>query len=289
MSLRLSARHYRRAMPAPTDDVYGEAVAAAEAAEAAAARAGVVVRSLHSIPDLEKARVVFDTTWPLPGGGTTMEMNLLRALEHSECYVSAAFAVEDPDGDAVGAALAFLGRHEGEGGIRELHLHSHMAAALPLWRDRHIGTALKLHQRAWAIRHGIAVIAWTFDPLVRRNARFNLVKLGAEVSEYLPDFYGEMTDAINAGDRTDRLMAWWVVDSERARVAARGGLTPIAATDGARVVPLPDDIVAIRAADPEEALRWRLDVRAAMVEALSEGYTVGGVDSDGSYVLLPPG
>ena len=46
-----------------------------------------------------------------------------------------------------------------------------------------------------------------FDPLVRRNARLNLVRLGADVTDYLPDFYGAMDDAVNAGDRSDRLLA----------------------------------------------------------------------------------
>ena len=258
------------------------------AADAAAARAGVVVRSLHSIADLERAREVFDATWPLPGGGSTMELNLLRALEHSECYVSAAFPADAPDGPAVGAALAFLGRHQEADGSRELHLHSHMAAAVPAWRDRHVGTALKQHQRAWAIRHGIPVIAWTFDPIVRRNARFNLVKLGAVVSEYLPDFYGQMTDAINAGDRTDRLMAWWVVDSERARRAATVGIDVVAeAPAGSIVVPLPDDIVAIRSSDPAAALEWRLRVREALTSAMAQGFTSEGVTAEGSYVLVP--
>jgi predicted GNAT superfamily acetyltransferase len=261
---------------------------AALAAAQAADRAGVVVRSLHSIDDLQRARVVFDSTWPLPGGGTTMEMNLLRALEHSQCYISGAFPIDDPAGPAVGAALGFLGRHEVSANEQELHLHSHMAAAVPEWRDRHVGTALKQHQRDWALRHDVPVIAWTFDPLVRRNARFNLVKLGAEVKEYLPDFYGQMEDEINVGDRTDRLMAWWKVSGERARRAADGKLAPFdVVPDGARVVALPEDIVSMRRADADEALRWRLSVRDQLMSALADGFTVAGVDGAGGYVLLP--
>jgi len=260
---------------------------AESAAAASAERSGVVVRSLHTTDDLERARVIFDATWPLPGGGTPMELNLLRAMEHAGGYIAAAFAADDPEGPAVGAAQGFLGRHDGPEG-HELHLHSHMAAALPGWRDRGVGTAMKLHQRAWALRHDIPVIAWTFDPLVRRNARFNLIKLGAEVSEYLPDFYGTMTDAINAGDRTDRLMAWWVVASERAADAAARRLGSVDPHQpGAIVVPLPDDIVAIRQRDPQEALGWRMRVREVLLPALADGYRVAGLDASDSYVLLP--
>ena len=74
---------------------------------------------------------------------------------------------------------------------------------------RNVGYALKLHQRAWALQRGIATITWTFDPLVRRNAYFNLAKLGVRATRYLPNFYGAMQDPINAGDDTDRLLVDW--------------------------------------------------------------------------------
>ena len=78
-----------------------------------------------------------------------------------------------------------------------------MAAVLPEYRDQHIGSALKMHQRAWALGCGIDTVVWTFDPLVRRNAFVNLVKLGADVEGFEVDFYGSMDDAINVDDPTD--------------------------------------------------------------------------------------
>ncbi len=85
-------------------------------------------------------------------------------------------------------------------------LHSHIAGRRRGLGRPHVGFALKLHQRAWALRRGVPEIAWTFDPLVSRNAYFNLVKLGARPVEYLPNFYGVMDDGINGGDETDRLL-----------------------------------------------------------------------------------
>ena len=38
---------------------------------------------------------------------------------------------------------------------------------------------------------------WTFDPLVARNARLNLTKLGATVDEYELGFYGVMSDELH--------------------------------------------------------------------------------------------
>ena len=56
---------------------------------------------------------------------------------------------------------------------------------------------------------GVSEIAWTFDPLVSRNAYFNLIKLGADAVEYLPNFYGPMLDTINGDDDSDRLLIKW--------------------------------------------------------------------------------
>ena len=59
-------------------------------------------------------------------------------------------------------------------------------------RGSSVGFALKQHQRAWALQRGLSRITWTFDPLVRRNAYFNLVKLGATAVAFHRDFYGSM-------------------------------------------------------------------------------------------------
>ncbi len=65
----------------------------------------------------------------------------------------------------VGATLGFLGWSGG------LHLHSHMNAVDPAARGRGIGVALKLRQRAVCLAHGVDEMRWTYDPLIRRNAR----------------------------------------------------------------------------------------------------------------------
>ena len=102
-------------------------------------------------------------------------------------------------------------------------LHSHITGILPGVRRTGLGRAMKLHQRAWAADHGLAWVTWTFDPLVRRNAWFNLDVLGAEVHEYLVDFYGPIDDAINAGDESDRLLVAWAVRRRRRRPSADAG------------------------------------------------------------------
>ena len=232
---------------------------------------------------------IFDDVWPLESGGTNVMTNLLRALVHSGGYASV--AIDVPSGQVVGAALAVVGRHRETPGDPDspwhTHLHSHMAGVLEEYRNRSIGTAIKLHQRAWAMSMGIDTIVWSFDPLVRRNAWLNLHKLGTEVRGYEPNFYGHMDDAINAGDPSDRVFAWWVLDSERAIAAARSPLPIIDLESGqdVRRIPTPEDVVALRRGSLQEALEWRLRVRADFLDAFEDGFDVIGLDEAGSYVL----
>ena len=138
---------------------------------------------------------------------------------------------------------------------------------------------MKMHQRRWAETHDIEWIVWTFDPLVRRNAWFNIEILGAEVHEYLPSFYGTMTDAINAGDESDRLlMAWPVVSGD-----ARSDRDPVA---GERtLVPTPDDVVTLRRTDPAAVGEWRRSTRSALQGALERGDRIVGFTEQGEYVI----
>ena len=277
-------------------------------AAAAAARAGVTVRTLDQHSELEAARQVWDRTWPSVSEGTQVTPNLLRAIVHSGGYLSGAYA-----GDTIaGATVALVGRHESAGGW-EPHLHSHMAATVPGQGDHGVGTALKLHQRAWALANDIDTVVWTFDPLVRRNARLNLVKLGVTAAEYLPDFYGEMTDEVNTGDPSDRLLAHWDLGSERVAAAVAGTVVAPAAADllatgavrvlargdadepvpapaapttgGTALVALPEDIVRLRGTAPAVATAWRSAVREALLPLLTAGGVVTGLTAEGDYVV----
>jgi predicted GNAT superfamily acetyltransferase len=255
---------------------------------AAEERADVRIRTLADLSELEDARGVFDAVWPSGSGSTQIQPNLLRALVHAGAYVSAAYR----GGRPIGAALAFVGRAQtGELGEWHTHLHSHMAAVVASHRDQHVGSALKMHQRAWALDHGIDTIVWTFDPLVRRNAVLNLVKLGVEVDGFEVDFYGAMDDGINSGDPTDRLFAWWRLNSLSAVAASMGRLDrldPIEMIVNGRDVieiELPEDIVTIRTQSPDAAAQWRIAVREALLAAFADDFRIIGVSGAGGYVL----
>ena len=74
---------------------------------AAEERAGVTIRTLSDLSELNDARSVFDAVWPAADGSTQLPANLLKAMVHAGGYCSAAYRGDQP----VGAAMGFVGRH----------------------------------------------------------------------------------------------------------------------------------------------------------------------------------
>jgi predicted GNAT superfamily acetyltransferase len=254
---------------------------------------GLEIAELHSVADLNELEALLAGVWETsdlpPISGQT-----LRALSHAGNYVAGA----SRGGVLVAGLVGFFGRTP----TGDLLLHSHILGVKPDAHAQGIGHALKQHQRNWALERGIETVTWTFDPLVRRNAYFNLAKLGGEVGAYHTDFYGNMADAINAGDETDRLEVCWRVRSARAvqmdadnllaagavvtlRVAPDGGPAHEPGIGPIQLCQVPEDIVALRQAQPQLAAKWRVALRRALATPLANGYRVAGMTRDGWYVL----
>lgn len=156
-------------------------------------------------------------------------------------------------------------------------MHSHVTGVLAEYRGTGLGRLLKQHQRAWAFTRDVGHITWTFDPLIARNAHFNLIVLGARVTEYLPNQYGPMDDVINRGDESDRLMVSW---------ALAAPASPPAADAVVATVAVPRDIESLRSTSPAEAAAWRTRVRAEFTEQLASGLVVGGFDDARGYLFV---
>jgi len=228
------------------------------------------IRLLDDATEMRRMAKLFGQVW----GGPTPVVNveLARAVAHAGGYVAAVYV----DGQVVGGSLGFLARHRGEDA-----LHSHLTGVLPGIRGTGLGRQLKRHQREWAAARGLRWVTWTFDPLVRHNAHFNLAVLGAEVHEYLVDFYGEMEDAINARDESDRLLvAWSTTDDPETAADGTGDA-------GATAVPTPVDIVALRRTDRGAAEQWRHRLRRELGGRMAEGWHVTAFSDDGAYVVEP--
>ncbi|MER5357659.1 GNAT family N-acetyltransferase [Streptomyces sp. NPDC002785] len=273
-----------------------QAAAAAAAAELAAHRAGVAVSELHELDEMLEACRVLDRVWRPDPGNPLITPELLRVLAHCGSYVVGVHQ----DGRMVGFCLGFLAT---------AGLHSYIAGVDDSVRGRSVGFAVKQHQRAWALARGITTVTWTFDPLISRNAYFNLAKLGAAPSEYLADFYGAMQDEVNAGTETDRLMVSWELTGEHAVRSAADtpptvtvdsagahavvgldakpdGAPAVGRRDGDTVlVRIPTEIEMLRRTDPSLARAWRYALREVLGGLMAEGHTVTGFTRDGWYVI----
>jgi predicted GNAT superfamily acetyltransferase len=248
----------------------------------------------HSEPEARAAVRVLAQIWQQPDGHDPVTPELAWVFAHTGNYVALASA----GNDIVGSAIGFRGED-----ANGAYLHSHIAGVLPAWQGSNIGFALKQHQRDWALANGIDRIVWTFDPLVARNAYFNVTKLGARLTGYHVNFYGEMNDGINDGDETDRCVATWDLHADRvapADIAAlRADGAPVVLEVGrgdepvrrdntyerAALVQVPDDIVTLRARDPELGRRWRAALREQLLAAFAAGLSVTDVSRDSWYVL----
>jgi predicted GNAT superfamily acetyltransferase len=259
----------------------------------AADRAGVSVSPLEHLADADRVRQVISAVW----GEQVLPRELLKAFQHAGCVLYGAEA----DGELVGFVLGFAGLAEG------LHVHSHMLASVPGRQDRGIGYALKLAQRAHCLDLGIDEVRWTFDPLVARNARFNLAKLGAEAFRFLPDFYGAMSDRLNQGDRSDRFEVRWQLSSDRVARALRGGVVappfgrPVLVARGdpaspepeasptepgpGATVAVPPDLHALKALQPELAQLWRDAAAEAVERCFDRGLVATWFDPVAGYVF----
>jgi predicted GNAT superfamily acetyltransferase len=265
-------------------------------AHAAAETAGVSIVRLDDLEDIARISGVIERIW---GAEADFPPGLVRAFQHAGSVLYGA----ESESELAGFVMGFLGS---EGG---LHVHSHMLGVIPEWESRGVGFALKLAQRAASLDQGIEEVRWTFDPLVARNARFNLVKLGALATRLLPGFYGEMTDRLNRGDRSDRFEVRWLLRSKRveraihrqgeapqpgaALLAAEGDLdaprprvTTAAAAAGA-LVAIPRELHTLKARAPALVSEWR-DVAARVFQlCYQRGLVATWLTEQGSYVFEP--
>ncbi len=278
----------------------GAAEQASRTAAEAAERSHVRVAELATPGELAAAADLLGEVWGSPHYDPPVSPGVLRALSHTGNYVAGAYTGTD----LVGVSVGFLAY-----GAPTHTLHSHITGLAHNSQRHGIGYALKLHQRAWAIDRGLPTITWTFDPLVRRNAYFNLTKLRAEGTGFHANFYGEMADQLNVGDETDRCEVSWDLLGPTARRVASSSAEPDIASlraGGAAVLLdrggddeprvhsvagdlrlcwIPEDIVAIRATSPEQARAWRVALRDTFGASITAGFRATAMSRSGWYVL----
>lgn len=148
-------------------------------------------------------------------------------------------------------------------GQGEKCLHLHMVGVTKEYRSKGIAEQMLLRSKEWAVENGFSAIRWTYDPLESANANLYIGKLGAFVSKYYVDYYGELTGR-DAGLPSDRFWAEWLFDKK-----TKTG------TKEARVE-IPNNFQDIKQTNMNRAKDIRLRTRKEFVRLFKEGYVIDG-------------
>jgi predicted GNAT superfamily acetyltransferase len=168
-----------------------------------------IIRILETPEEMEQAEHIQAVVWP----GSDMDVvpgHMLLTAAHNGGLVLGAFEGEK----MVGMLFGFVGLYDVPDGPRPKHC-SHQMGVLPDARDAGIGFALKRAQWQMVRRQGLDRITWTYDPLMSRNGRLNIGRLGAVCNTFLRSLYGDMRDGLNAGLPSDRFQVDLWVNTHR--------------------------------------------------------------------------
>lgn len=249
---------------------------------ATAGPADIEVRALSTHADFAACVRLQYETW----GSGYMDAVPGTILQVSQQVGGVAAGAFTRAGELLGFVFGLTGVRHGR-----LAHWSDMLAVRAGHRNRGIGRMLKQFQREQVRALGVALMYWTFDPLVARNAHLNLNILGATVDEYVVNIYGESTGSALHAFGTDRFIVSWPVAHEpvRPRVPAGARAAPLAGervTAPVQRIEIPADVAALPLS---EARQWRAATRPAFVRLLHGGYRVTGFmtepDGGGCYVL----
>lgn len=165
----------------------------------------------------------------------------------------------------------------------EIFGYSHVMAVAKDYQNKGVGARLKWAQRERALGEGRKLIKWTWDPMMARNAHFNLNRLGANVDTYSDNFYGMDYNLERAvGLPSDRLSATWLLDSERVRALASGSTAPIDGAPAATVA-IPSEWTALVKQDQKRALDEQARVRTEFKEAFDRQLICAGFERGEEY------
>ncbi len=266
----------------------------------------IVYRAIESIEELEQVVDLEIIVWDLPARDAT-PAGLLHAMVCNGSLVLGAF-----DGDKlIGMALMFpSSRHKYK------LLWSHMAAVHPDYQGQGVGFGLKQFQRSWALENGYNTIGWTFDPLQRGNANFNLHVLGGLTNTYHVNFYGVLTDGLNAGLPSDRLEIMWALRNPRVKQLSMQEspislfisdeitqhhlllhshndtliINKLTSANQFYLAEIPQNINQMKRQSQNVAISWRLALRETLQTAFLAGYTARDLVTyeDRPFYLLMP-
>jgi predicted GNAT superfamily acetyltransferase len=245
-----------------------------------AASDGIVIRGCHGLSEFEACIQVERAAWK-SADIDVVPLPLFMVAAETGGQVLGAFRGRE----LVGFTMAIAGWRN-----RKPLLHSHMTAVLEAYRDQGVGRRLKLFQREEALARGIALVEWTFDPLVAKNAYFNMMRLGAIARRYVPNAYGVTTSPLHGALPTDRLVTEWHLRSTRVRKILAGRKTTPAFSKKTVRIAIPAAIEELKRTDSVEAARLQNAVRDQFTRWFAKGYAataVGRTSLGMDYILEP--
>jgi len=238
----------------------------------------VVIRPCQTLAEFEACVELQRQVWGY-ADAELVPIPILIVARKTGGHVLGAF----DDGRLIGFTLAFAGFRSGKP-----YVHSHYLGVLPEYRDRGVGRALKLAQREHSLQDGVKRMEWTFDPLEVKNARLNIVCLGAIIRKFIRNLYGVTSSHLHGGLPTDRLVAEWHLDSPRVHAVLAG--TPTRPLANAARITLPANIGELRQEAPDTAREIQSRLRHAFEDHFSRGFAVTGfeiAEGNASYLLEP--
>ncbi len=250
----------------------------------------IVIRPVQTVDEYHACEALQRRVWAMPDDREVVPLHLLMAVHRNGGLLLGAF----DDDRLLGIVFGFPG-FTADGKLKHC---SHMTGVDPQCQGTGIGFQLKLAQRDSALAQGLDLVTWTFDPLEGRNAHLNFRKLGVVCRAYVRDYYGPLTDGLNAGLPTDRFQVEWWIASERVQQRLAGGTAsprsgPIARANITSHTPqgllepgvleldasaptvkveVPADYQTIKSADPSLALAWRQASRQMFESYFAAGY-----------------
>lgn len=266
------------------------------------AKSEIVIRSLITVEECQHFQELQHRVWVGEPDTEIVPIHVLITQAQNGGMLLGAFAADGPEssGGMVGLAFGWPG-FSAVDGAPKLKFCSHMVGVLPHWHGRGVGLRLKLAQREILLAQGQTEwMTWTYDPLQRVNAAFNMHRLGALCSTYKRNQYGEMQDHLNAGMPSDRFQVDWYMRSQRVEnaiseqpvhedwSAATATMLPVRplhthviAPVSTRLdlngqplaVPIPDSVASVRV-EGGLLLEWRYYLREVAETCFAAGYQV---------------
>ena len=160
--------------------------------------------------------------------------------------------------------------------------YSHMTAVDAEFQSLGIGARLKWAQRERSLAVGVEYIKWTYQPVLARNAFFNLERLGVTINTYMPNFYGTGAEAneskIQVMDvESDRLFADWHLNAPKT-IALSKGENYVEPGEPARTISIPPDWNTFVVEDTRKAILEQERIKHEFQNAFAEGLIARGFE-----------